>query len=114
MPSAKCLTASAALAWGAASIGTASIGIASIGMAPAAKAQTVIDMSKYTCEQLLQGNANSIDAALWLSGYHNGTRKNAMLDLNRFKQNADAVVAECNANPKETVMKTIDKLARKK
>jgi hypothetical protein len=80
-----------------------------------AQAQVMIDMSKYTCEQLLRGNANSTDAAVWLSGYYNGTRKNTMLDLNQFKQNAEAVVKECNANPKDTVMKTVDKLlARKK
>ena len=31
-----------------------------------------------------------------------------MLDLNQFKTNADAVVKACQANPKNTVMQTVD------
>lgn len=86
-----------------------------LGMTSIAQAQVMVDMSKFTCEQLLRGTANSTEAAIWLSGYYNGTRKNTMLDLNQFKQNAEAVVKECNANPKNTVMKTVDTLlARKK
>jgi len=73
-----------------------------------AQVMVVVDMSKFTCEQLLRGTGNSIDAAVWISGYYNGLRKNTMLDLGQFKQNAEAVVAECAANPGKTVMRTID------
>ena len=78
------------------------------------QAQVMVDMSKLTCEQLTRGTANSVESAIWLSGYYNGTRKNTMLDLNQFKQNADAVVKECTANPKNTVMQTVDKLLPRK
>ena len=71
-------------------------------------------MSKITCEQLLKGTQNSIESAIWISGYYNGLRKNTMFDLNQFKTNADAVVKACQASPKNTVMQTIDTLSAKK
>jgi hypothetical protein len=74
-------------------------------------AQVTVDMSAITCEQMLNGTANSIEAAIWLSGYYNGLRKNAVLDLAQFKKNADAVVRACADNRSSTVMKTIEQLA---
>lgn len=49
-------------------------------------------MKKFTCERLLSGSANSIEAAIWLSGYYNGLRKNTVLNCDQFKQNAEVVV----------------------
>jgi hypothetical protein len=78
------------------------------------QAQVMVDMSKFTCEQLLKGTQNSVEAAIWISGYYNGLRKNTMFDLNQFKTNADAVVKACQASPKNTVMQTVDTLSAKK
>ena len=83
-------------------------------MTSASRAQVIVDMSAVTCEQMLKGTANSIEAAIWLSGYYNGLRKNTKLDLNQLKKNADAVVQACAANRSSTVMKTIEKLAATK
>ena len=81
----------------------------------AAQAQERIDMSKYTCEQLLSGTGDSIETAIWLSGYYNGLRKNTVLATAQFKNNAEAVVTECKSSPKKTVMQTINTmLARAK
>ena len=74
------------------------------------RAQVMVDMSKITCEQLLKGTQNSVESAIWISGYYNGLRKNTMFDLNQFKANADAVVTACKASPKNAVMQTIDTL----
>jgi len=79
-----------------------------LAVTPGVYAQVMVDMSKFTCEQLLRGTGNSIDAAVWISGYYNGLHKNTVLDLNGFKNNAEAVVAQCAANPDKTVMRTID------
>jgi hypothetical protein len=76
-----------------------------------AQAQGTVDMSKYTCEQLLAGSGNSVEAAIWLSGYYNGLRKNTKLDLGQFGKNAEVIVAECRTNPKMTVMGTIKKMS---
>jgi len=78
-----------------------------LGLGSTAQAQGTVDMSKLTCEQLLQGTGNSIEAAIWLSGYYNGRRKNTKLDFDQFRKNAEVIVAECKDNPKATVMGTI-------
>ena len=49
---------------------------------PAAHAQTMIDVSKITCEQfLLDKITNPNNIALWISGYYNGKRNNTLLDV---------------------------------
>jgi hypothetical protein len=85
-----------------------------LGMSSTAQAQGTVDMSKYSCEKLLQGSGNSIEAAIWLSGYYNGLRKNTKLDLDQFRKNAEVVVAECKDNPKKSVMDTIKTIASRK
>ncbi len=82
-----------------------------LGISSTARAQATFDMAKFTCEQLLQGSANSIEAAIWLSGYYNGERKNTEMDTSQFQKNAERVVAACKDSPKATVMQTISKLA---
>ncbi len=69
-----------------------------------------MDMSKFTCVQLLSGGPDAMEAAIWLSGYYNGLRKNTTLDLAALKQNAGAVIAACKANSDKTVMQTVDTL----
>jgi hypothetical protein len=82
-----------------------------LGVSSTAQAQGTVDMSKFTCEQLLAGSGNSIEAAIWLSGYYNGLHKNTTLDLGQFGKNAEVIVAECKGNPKATVMGTIEKMS---
>ena len=70
----------------------------------------MMDMSKFTCNQLLSGSPNAIEAAIWTSGYYNGLHKNTKLDLAVMKHNAEMVMAACKDNPKKTVMQTVDTL----
>jgi hypothetical protein len=86
----------------------------SAGAVNKAQAQATVDMAKMSCEQLLSGSANAIEAVIWLSGYYNGLQKNTVLNLNQFKQNAEVVVGECRANPKTTVMKAVETLLSRK
>ena len=79
-------------------------------MSAVSEAQVMVDMSKFTCKQLLSGTPDAVEAAIWTSGYYNGLRKNTMLDLNAMKHNADTVVAECKVKPDETLMKAVDGL----
>jgi hypothetical protein len=85
-----------------------------LGVSATAQAQDSVDMAKFTCEQLLQASENSIEAAIWLSGYYNGQRKNTKVVVGQFKKNAELVVAACKDSPKATVMQTIGKTAGKK
>jgi hypothetical protein len=88
--------------------------VIALSMNPPARAQGVTDMAKLTCEQLLQGSANAIESAIWLSGYYNGLRKNTKLDLGQFQKNADAVIAECKNDPRKTVMQTVNTMMSSK
>ena len=70
----------------------------------------VADMSKMTCAQLMSGTADSIESAIWFSGYYNGMQKNTKLDLSVMKHNAEMVVDACKASPNKTVMQTVDSI----
>jgi HdeA/HdeB family protein len=85
-----------------------------LAVSSTSQAQVMVDMSKITCEQLLKGSGNSIEAAIWLSGYYNGLRKNTKLDLNQYRKNAEIIVAECKDSPKATVMQTIKTMTSRK
>jgi hypothetical protein len=65
----------------------------------AVHAQTMVDMSMFTCQQLLTGTTDAIEAAVWLSGYYNGLWKNTTIDLNTMKHNAEVVVTACKETP---------------
>jgi hypothetical protein len=72
----------------------------------------VIDMSKFTCKQLLSGTQDAVEAAIWTSGYYHGLHKSTKLDLVALKQNGDAVIAACKDNPNKSVMQTVTTLSR--
>ena len=75
---------------------------ASLVLAMNTAAQTqVVDMSKFTCDQLLGGAQDAVEAAIWTSGYYNGLRKKTKIDLNVMKHNGTLVVAACKENPKK-------------
>jgi hypothetical protein len=80
-----------------------------LAMNNATQAQ-MVDMSKMTCAQLMSGTTDSIESAIWISGYYNGLHKNTKLDLKVMKHNAEAVVAACKSNPNKTVMETVNSL----
>ena len=91
------------------------VAVIGFGINSTSYAQGTVDMAKLTCDEFLKGSANAIEGAIWLSGYYNGLRKNTKLNYDSFKNNADAVVAECRDNPKNTVMQTVNTiLSRKK
>ena len=73
------------------------------------RAETV-DMAKFTCNQLLTGSPDAIEAAVWIGGYYNGMHKNTRLDLGNMKHNAETIVAVCKENPKKSVMQTINEM----
>jgi hypothetical protein len=81
-----------------------------LAMSSAIQAQMMVDMSKYTCAQLLSGDADAVEAAVWLSGYYNGQRNNTVLDVNILKHNTDVAIAACKNNPGRTLMQTVESL----
>lgn len=70
----------------------------------------VVDMSKITCKQMMAGTPDAIEAAVWMSGYYHGLRKNTKLNMIALKYNGELVLAACKDNPDKTVMRTVDTL----
>ena len=73
--------------------------------------QDTVDMSAFTCQQLLAGTADSLLTGVWLSGYFNGVRKNTKLNVGNLQHNSELIVAECKSHPNQTVMQTVESLA---
>ena len=78
---------------------------------PAAHAQTMIDVSKITCEQfLLYKITNPNNIALWISGYYNGKRDNTVLDVQGLQDQVEKVKDYCVKNYNVTVMQAVETL----
>jgi acid stress chaperone HdeB len=80
------------------------------GASPACLAQTTIDVSKITCDQLvLMKVADPDHIAIWLSGYYHGVRNNTKVDVEQLQDDAKKVRSYCLYN-KGTVMEAVEKL----
>ncbi len=76
---------------------------------PAAQAQVTIDVSKITCEQLLQSKvAAPRIIAIWLSGFYNGKRNNTVLDTQAMDSKASKVMNYCGSNLSMAVMQAVE------
>ncbi len=87
--------------------------IALLLAASAARAQVTVDVSKITCEQLLNFSvADPKDIAIWLSGYYHGRQGSTVMEPQRFKANAETLKSACfqKANIKLPAMQVIEKL----
>jgi acid stress chaperone HdeB len=81
----------------------------------AGQAQVTIDISKITCEQIVQYKITNDDSiAFWLYGYYNGKRGNTVVDPQRFKSNVSKVRTFCITNSDMTVMQAIETLGIEK
>jgi hypothetical protein len=59
-----------------------------------AHAQVTVDISKITCEQFnVMPKADSV--AIWLSGYYHGGKRESVIDMNKFEDNARNLRAAC-------------------
>ena len=77
----------------------------------AAQAQMPVDVSKITCEEMQKGSLGDAAAlGMWLSGYYNAKRGTSVFDVERATVNARKISELCAANPKQTVMLTIEKM----
>jgi hypothetical protein len=62
--------------------------------APTALAQVTVDISKITCEQFnVLPKADSV--AVWLSGYYHGGKRNSVIDMSKFEEDARDLRAAC-------------------
>lgn len=85
--------------------------MATTSLSCAQNSQDTVDMSAFTCEQLLAGTADSLLTGVWLSGYFNGVRKNTKLSVSNLQHNSELIVAECKSHPNQTVMQVVESIA---
>jgi hypothetical protein len=74
-----------------------------------AHAQVTVDISKITCEQFnVMPKADSV--AIWLSGYYHGGKRESVIDMNKFEDNARNLRAACRQsdNFKRSIMQLIE------
>jgi acid stress chaperone HdeB len=77
--------------------------------ATATAAQTTIDVSKITCEQLILLQVADPDhLAIWLNGYHSGKRNTTTINVEQLKENARKVRSYCLSMGKGTVMEAVE------
>ena len=66
-----------------------------------------VDVAKITCQQYLFDKTFSPRAPMianWLSGYFNGLKNNAVVDLGTMAKNKDKVEDYCRMNLDTTIM----------
>jgi hypothetical protein len=81
--------------------------------ASTAQAQASIDMARVTCQQYTEGFLEDhVIATMWFSGYLHGRKNNPVVDFKRGRDNANAVIAYCEKNPKDTVLAAARKVLK--
>lgn len=76
----------------------------------AAEEKMVVDMSKLTCRELTKlGFQDFAGITMWLSGYHNASVRNTVIDLDQFAQAAKTVRDFCKTSPQSTVMSATER-----
>jgi len=77
------------------------------------KAVVKLEMSEITCRQFINYSFDKQEAVgAWMSGYWNAARNIETLDIDRYKANSKRVSDYCKRNRKQTLMATIQKVAR--
>jgi len=73
-----------------------------------ARPQVTLDVSKITCDQFTGYKITSPNnIALWLHGYFNGQKGNAIIDMQKLKADSNKLLHYCLVNPKIPVMQAV-------
>ena len=89
-------------------IGTALV--LACGPTAPAKAQTVLDLSLITCQQLLASDPErQALIGSWMSGYFSATKNLDTLDFRYVERNRRVVGNYCKSHKSETVMSAMQK-----
>jgi acid stress chaperone HdeB len=77
------------------------------------KAVVKVEMTEITCRQFINYSFDKSEAiGAWMSGYWNATRNIETLDITRYRANSRRVSDYCKRHKNETLMATIQKVAR--
>ena len=74
-----------------------------------ARAQVMIDVSRITCDQFVQGKIGvPRTLAAWLSGYYHGKRDSTTVDTQQLTANVKKITDYCIMKPQETVWNAVE------
>ena len=77
------------------------------------RAVVKVEMGQITCREFINYSFDKSEAiGAWMSGYWNAQRNLETLDISRYKANAKRVSNFCKGHPKQTLMATIQRVAR--
>jgi hypothetical protein len=77
--------------------------------APGAQAQVALDVAKMTCEQFATYKvANPKFIAIWLNGYHHGTRGDTVVDTQQLDADTKKMQDYCIQNPDAPLMQAVE------
>lgn len=78
-----------------------------------ASAQQKSDMAKITCDDLSKLYVEEfVVIGAWMSGYYNAKRNNTKVDVKQLAINTKNILEFCKKNPKMTVMKAVERIAK--
>jgi HdeA/HdeB family len=78
-----------------------------------ARAVVKVEMSEITCRQFIDSSFDKqVAIGAWMSGYWNAQRNMETLDVSRFRANSKRVSDYCKKRRRETLMATIQRVAR--
>jgi hypothetical protein len=78
-----------------------------------ARAVVKVEMAQITCREFINSSFDKQEAiGAWMSGYWNAERNMETLDVSRFRANSKRVSDYCKRHKRETLMATIQKVAR--
>jgi len=78
-----------------------------------ARAVMKVEMSAITCQEFINYSYDKIVLiGAWMSGYYNASLNRQDLDIARYQANSKRVSNYCKRHRKETLMATIQKVAR--
>ena len=76
-------------------------------------AQVSVDVAKMTCGQFATYKvANPKYIAIWLNGYHHGTRGDTVVDTQQLDADTRKIQDYCTKNPEVPLMQAIDTLLK--
>src|SRR5262245_57665653 len=76
---------------------------------PGTQAQVALDVTKMTCEQFANYKiANPKLIAIWLNGYHHGTRGDTMVDVQQLDTDTKKIQDYCIQNPDVPLMQAVE------
>ena len=89
-----------------------SVGVAltlALVASPGAQAQVALDVAKMTCEQFAAYKvANPKFIAIWLNGYHHGTRADTVVDVQQLDADTKKMQDYCIQNPDVALMQAVE------